>query len=519
VAVIDAHTFQPFATTTRVEPNPPQPPGIPATHIESERGFDGDPVVTPTDYEIISVTDQLEGQNFTENALRLQTGPDAGGPDGRYFFAHRMDGVSDPADQPGSFPFLPDPGGGYTPVGPGGPDVGEWRYLRMWIRPTGCVDSFPSEHISICYRAQFRYFDGGFPDYGTVSDEVAIVDFSFSDILSCFASPAQNKSVIYPDAWRTSSWVWPPTGAPWSRALANDEWHCVELGFRYTSAQLVPFGDDYHWAIQGEAVWNVDGEQIWQSTAITLGFESDPHVIRINDVFHPDWLTWKLEGVDNTGTGALDIRRIEWADTSNPCPTGAILPQPPNCVADNYADACEITGECGQIFGNTAYGTREAGETGGNFVLERSIWYRWTAVRDARIIFRTRGSAVDTEIGVYRGATLGTATQVAYATADPWEPDGSPTNGAAVEVSVIRGQEFHIRVATSTVGQTDLQWGPARAELQDEGGVTSPVGDRPTLTRVSAAGTALGVAIREAQQATGANGAGTEPTFLGVKFG
>jgi hypothetical protein len=82
---------------------------------------------------------------------------------------------------------------------------------------------------------------------------------------------------------------------------------------------------------------------------------------------------------------------------------------------DNYAAAQVIAGSSGTVTGSNVGATKEVNEpdhalnSGG-----RSVWYRWTAPASGTWAFNTLGSAFDTTLAVYTGATLPALVLVAY---------------------------------------------------------------------------------------------------------
>ncbi|RKQ87756.1 carboxypeptidase family protein [Solirubrobacter pauli] len=77
---------------------------------------------------------------------------------------------------------------------------------------------------------------------------------------------------------------------------------------------------------------------------------------------------------------------------------------------DAFAAAEPLTGS---VTGTNAHASSEPGEpqhagVGGG----RSVWYRWTAAAASRVIVDTCGSALDTVLGVYAGASVNALTQI-----------------------------------------------------------------------------------------------------------
>src|SRR5580765_5944404 len=78
---------------------------------------------------------------------------------------------------------------------------------------------------------------------------------------------------------------------------------------------------------------------------------------------------------------------------------------------NNFSNAQVISGSTGATTGNSSGATKEAGEpdhagnAGGS-----SLWFRWTAPASGRFTFDTAGSAFDTLLAVYIGASVNALT-------------------------------------------------------------------------------------------------------------
>jgi hypothetical protein len=81
---------------------------------------------------------------------------------------------------------------------------------------------------------------------------------------------------------------------------------------------------------------------------------------------------------------------------------------------DVFAFAMTLPGSDGLVDATNAGATKEPGEPAhaGN-AGGKSVWFKWTAPLTATVTFDTAGSAFDTLLGVYRGATVGSLTAVA----------------------------------------------------------------------------------------------------------
>lgn len=90
-----------------------------------------------------------------------------------------------------------------------------------------------------------------------------------------------------------------------------------------------------------------------------------------------------------------------------------LLGTPAVATNDSFAKAMVISGLNGNLRGSTAGASKEAGEPlhvnnrGG-----KSVWFRWTAPSNTLVTFKTDGSAFDTLLAVYTGATVNALTAV-----------------------------------------------------------------------------------------------------------
>jgi Ca2+-binding RTX toxin-like protein len=86
-------------------------------------------------------------------------------------------------------------------------------------------------------------------------------------------------------------------------------------------------------------------------------------------------------------------------------------PQPP--PNDSFADAATLGGSPAAAAGSNENATREPGEPDIGFFGTTTVWWRWTAPANRRVVLDTCASAFDTRLDVYTGATLDTLTQAA----------------------------------------------------------------------------------------------------------
>lgn len=136
-------------------------------------------------------------------------------------------------------------------------------------------------------------------------------------------------------------------------------------------------------------------------------------------------------------------------------PRGAVRPE-----NDNFADATPISGLSGSAIGSTVGATPQAGEPLVAFssVATNTVWWSWTAPANGSVTFSTAGSAVDTVMGVYRGASLAGLSVVRQ------DDDGGPNKTGACMFDAVAGTTYHIAVSgkgNANQGVVVLEWNMA----------------------------------------------------------
>jgi hypothetical protein len=122
---------------------------------------------------------------------------------------------------------------------------------------------------------------------------------------------------------------------------------------------------------------------------------------------------------------------------------------------DNFAGATLISGGYGSATGNSTLASAQNGEPQhAGEAPNHSLWYRWVAPSNGRFIFTTAGSAFDTVLGIYRGASLSGLTEVAS------DNDSADGYGSAAGFTATAGTTYHIAVdgSGSQGGQVQLTW-------------------------------------------------------------
>jgi hypothetical protein len=113
------------------------------------------------------------------------------------------------------------------------------------------------------------------------------------------------------------------------------------------------------------------------------------------------------------GTHTFGVRAKDSAGNADPSPaakTWTIRSGPANDAFANAQTVATGTSTSGTNVGATKEPGEpyHAGNAGG-----RSIWFRWTATRNASVEIKTAGSSLDTTLGVYRGSAVSALSRVA----------------------------------------------------------------------------------------------------------
>jgi hypothetical protein len=129
-------------------------------------------------------------------------------------------------------------------------------------------------------------------------------------------------------------------------------------------------------------------------------------------------------------------------------------PQAPS--NDDFAAATLIDGRSGRVAGSNVGATVETWEPDPLQAASASVWWTWTAPTDGEFRFDTRGSDIDTVLGVYTGDELADHETVAVNDAS-----GDET-ASAVSFVAVAGQQYHVQVdsADGSTGDIQLSWAP-----------------------------------------------------------
>jgi uncharacterized repeat protein (TIGR03803 family) len=140
------------------------------------------------------------------------------------------------------------------------------------------------------------------------------------------------------------------------------------------------------------------------------------------------------------------------------------LPEPPPPLNDDFANAQVISGFTNSTTGSNFGATLEPGEP--NHAAQpggRSVWFRWTAPVTGQASFNTAGSAIDTLLAAYSGASVSALTEIAAnddAGGFPSAVSFPATNGTSYALAV-DGYNAH-------AGALVLNWTVAIPEVMPE---------------------------------------------------
>jgi len=133
--------------------------------------------------------------------------------------------------------------------------------------------------------------------------------------------------------------------------------------------------------------------------------------------------------------------------------TDAFTPAPPP-ANDNFAAAKLLPGATGATTGANGSATFQTGEPTDGFSATNSIWYRWTAVTNGTVTFRTGGSSFDTVLCIYSGGSVSALTPVDC-------DDNGDTNGASlISFEAVKDVIYRISVrgVNNARGIVQLEW-------------------------------------------------------------
>lgn len=170
------------------------------------------------------------------------------------------------------------------------------------------------------------------------------------------------------------------------------------------------------------------------------------------------------EELQNAPTGVEEMRRKELQAQSmrrKKTATEAVNPILPP-ANDMFADAEEITGANGEIFGTNHNATSESGEP--VVFGSSSVWYRWTAPANLSVTFEINGGTLDKSVlSIYMGKDVRSLNALASNTA---RNDDAGDFRSRVTFIANAGNTYYLRLAGEDTlqGTFYLDWEINRAE-------------------------------------------------------
>lgn len=140
---------------------------------------------------------------------------------------------------------------------------------------------------------------------------------------------------------------------------------------------------------------------------------------------------------------------------------------PPAAHNDNFGAAHLLVGCGGTVTATNLNSTRESGEpnhlstTNGN-AGTHSIWYQWQAPSSGTVNFTTAGSAYDTVLGIYAGASVNALTTITQNDDIPDVPGQPHQVTSSVTFSVVAGNIYRIAVDGFNNGGDGGDMGPLK---------------------------------------------------------
>jgi hypothetical protein len=202
-----------------------------------------------------------------------------------------------------------------------------------------------------------------------------------------------------------------------------------------------------------------------------------------------------------SGSHTFEVRATDTAGNVDPTPaTRTWSVSAPTTSNDNFVNATSITGATGSTTGSTVGMTKETGEPnhGGNSG-GHSIWFSWVAPGAGSVTVNTTGSAFDTLLAVYTGASVTALTTIAS------NDDANGTTQSSVSFNAVSGTTYRIAVDGygGATGAVKLAWSQGAA-------ASGPANDNFTSATVLSgpgSGTTVG-ATKEAGEPNHAGNAG-----------
>lgn len=159
---------------------------------------------------------------------------------------------------------------------------------------------------------------------------------------------------------------------------------------------------------------------------------------------------------ENGGTYTLAVENAFGAFTASP--NNVVVGGGPNQLTDHFDDRARANSPSGVVFGSNSAAELdlEKGEPIplGKLRSGRSVWFAWKAPASGAATVHTRGSGLDTLLGVYIGTQVGGLTLVAE------NDDGGGFLTSQVDFNPVAGTEYQIQIAAfgGKGGNVVLSW-------------------------------------------------------------
>lgn len=156
---------------------------------------------------------------------------------------------------------------------------------------------------------------------------------------------------------------------------------------------------------------------------VVVGTAADPNpdasgvkevLVRMNNEFARGAVgvtNWASTNLLRIGRNTVRVIASDFAGNSFAADPIVVTYRPLLSPNDDFASATELTGDTGQVTGNTSQATKESGEplhagvTGG-----KSVWWSYRPARDGVLTLTTSNATFDTVLAVYTGETISALT-------------------------------------------------------------------------------------------------------------
>jgi subtilisin family serine protease len=155
-----------------------------------------------------------------------------------------------------------------------------------------------------------------------------------------------------------------------------------------------------------------------------------------------DGNNWSATISLSPGLNTVSAVAQDYAENVSSPSTLSISLRLPSVVNDQFVNATVLSDVAGTVTGDNTLASREFGEpVHGGSAGGHSIWWNYTATSDGVLSLSTTNSAIDTLLGVYSGARVGSLTTLAS------NDDAYPSSSfSAATVPLRKGQTAHIAV-------------------------------------------------------------------------